>query len=648
LDVTVTITTTAAPTGSVLQSFCSFNNPTVASLSATGTTIKWYDAATGGNLLTGSAALTTATHYYASQTASGCESAARLDVTVTITTTAAPTGSAAQTFCSAVNPTVAQLTTGTGTNIKWYDAATGGNLLTGSTALTTATHYYASQTVSGCESVARLDVTVIVNTTPSAPNPGTITQPNCSTATGSVVLNGLPSSGTWTINPGAITGSGTSTTISGLTAATYNFTVTSAAGCISDLSVNVVINAAPSSPTAPLVGTITQPTCSVTTGSVALSGLPSSGTWTLNPGAITGSGTSTTVSGLAAGTYNFTVTNAAGCTSLPSNNAVVNTAPTVPSAPTGSSLQIFCSAANPTVADLTATGTNIKWYDAATNGNQLGNSTPLVTATHYYASQTTGSCESVNRLDVTVIINTTPTAPNVGTITQPTCAVPTGSVILNGLPSSGTWTINPGTISGTGTSRTVSGLAAGTYNFTVTSAAGCTSGISSNVVINAAPAAPSTPTVTLIQPTCDLATGTITVTTPTGMTSYTVTGTSPVVAPVIQAGLVFAGLTEGTYNVTTTNATGCTSAPLSVTIRLDKAYWTGTVDDDWHKPGNWSTGQVPTASTHVFIPTGTPPCRIKTADAHAASVQAKSGATFEIVAAWKIIIHGTCATLPVN
>ena len=28
----------------------------------------------------------------------------------------------------------------------------------------------------------------------------------------------------------------------------------------------------------------------------------------------------------------------------------------------------------------------------------------------------------------------------IGTITQPTCAVPTGSVVLNGLPASGTWT----------------------------------------------------------------------------------------------------------------------------------------------------------------------------------------------------------------
>ena len=84
------------------------------------------------------------------------------------------------------------------------------------------------------------------------------------------------------------------------------------------------------------------------------------------------------------------------------------------------------------------------------------------------------------------------TPPTVGTITQPTCTVPTGSVVLGGLPSSGTWTLTkyPGgtTSTGTGTSGTVTGLSPGaTYTFTVTAAAGGTSVASANVVINAVP-----------------------------------------------------------------------------------------------------------------------------------------------------------------
>ena len=84
-------------------------------------------------------------------------------------------------------------------------------------------------------------ITMIVNALPSAPITATPIQPDCVTLTGSVVLSGLPT-GTWTINPGGITGSTTSTTVSGLSSGTYNFTVTSASGCTSSVSSNVVIN----------------------------------------------------------------------------------------------------------------------------------------------------------------------------------------------------------------------------------------------------------------------------------------------------------------------------------------------------------------------------------------------------------------------
>jgi C1A family cysteine protease len=86
-------------------------------------------------------------------------------------------------------------------------------------------------------------------TPPATPIIGTIKQPTCALATGSVVLSGFPATGTWTLTrtPGGTTttGTGTSTTISGLTAGTYTFTVTNALGCTSPASANVVINAQP-------------------------------------------------------------------------------------------------------------------------------------------------------------------------------------------------------------------------------------------------------------------------------------------------------------------------------------------------------------------------------------------------------------------
>ncbi|MDP1726805.1 MAG: T9SS type A sorting domain-containing protein [Bacteroidota bacterium] len=168
---------------------------------------------------------------------------------------------------------------------------------------------------------------------------GTITQPNCNTSTGSVMLSGMPS-GNWKLlrTPGGTTtGTGTTTVVTGLVSGTYTFKIINAAGDTSDASSNVIINAQPATPSAPVVGTITQPTCTIATGSVLLSGLPA-GNWILtkNPGGSTlaGSGSSTTISGLTAGsTHTFTVSNAAGCTSASSANVVVNAQPATPPTP---------------------------------------------------------------------------------------------------------------------------------------------------------------------------------------------------------------------------------------------------------------------------------------------------------------------------
>jgi gliding motility-associated-like protein len=81
-----------------------------------------------------------------------------------------------------------------------------------------------------------------------------------------------------------------------------------------------------------------------------------------------------------------------------------------------------------------------------------------------------------------------PDPPVVGTITPPTVTVPTGSVILNGLPATGTWVItrSPGgsTTSGSGLSQTITGLVDGVYTFTVTNSIGCISLASAGVIIS--------------------------------------------------------------------------------------------------------------------------------------------------------------------
>jgi gliding motility-associated-like protein len=350
----------------------------------------------------------------------------------------------------------------------------------------------------------------------AAPDVGTITNLTCTVATGSVVLNGLPTTGTWTLirNPGDITtsGTGTSTTVTGLVAGTYNFTVTSAQGCISPPSADVVITPQPSSPTPPVVGAITQPTCAISTGGVSLSGLPSTGNWTLTrtPGGVTvsGSGSTTTVSTLPSGTYTFAVTNSTGCVSSPSGSVLINAQPSIPPAPTvGTITPPSCTLATGIVllSGLPATGTwTLIRYPGTISTTGTGTSTTLSglpTGTYNYTVTTVDGCLSVPSANVVLPAQPpTPAAPVVGTITQPTLAVPSGSVLLSGLPSPGAWiiTLLPGALKtpGSGTSETIANLEGGVFIFTVTNSSGCTSLESTQVVIST----PNVPVLVITDP----------------------------------------------------------------------------------------------------------------------------------------------------
>jgi hypothetical protein len=82
-----------------------------------------------------------------------------------------------------------------------------------------------------------------------------------------------------------------------------------------------------------------------------------------------------------------------------------------------------------------------------------------------------GTTASQGALFDNVSVTKTIVPPTVGTITQPTCTTPTGSVTLTGLPATGNWLITqvPGgnTTIGSGTSTAITGLGANTYNYTV-------------------------------------------------------------------------------------------------------------------------------------------------------------------------------------
>jgi len=466
-------------------------------------------------------------------------------------------------------------------------AAPGGATITGTgttgnfSGLTAGTTYTFTVTdASSCTSVASSNAAINAQpATPTVPVVGTITQPTCSVATGSVALGGLPASGSWTVtaSPGGATISGTGTTgnFTGLTAGTtYTFTVTNATGCTSVASANAVINTQPAIPSAPVIGTITQPTCSISTGSVDLSGLPASGSWTVtaSPGGatITGSGTTGNFAGLTAGTtYTFTVTNVAGCTSIASANAAINTQPTTPTTPLiGTITQPTCSVATGSV-DLSGLPASGSWTITASPGGATitgsgttANFTGLTAGTTYTFTVTNaGGCTSI--ASANAVINAqpaTPSAPVIGTITQPTCSVSTGSVDLSGLPASGSWTVTaaPGgaTITSTGATGSFTGLTAGTtYTFTVTNVSGCTSVISTSAIIDAVAGAPIITLDSQQNINCNGGTtGEITIIVSSGQAPYTYQWT-----PNVGSGATISNLAAGDYSVLITDDLGCTS-----------------------------------------------------------------------------------------
>ncbi len=149
---------TLQPSAISPQTFCVQENATLSSIAITGQNIKWFTAATGGNLLPSTTTITNGQTYYASQTIANCESL-RIPVSVTIQTTPTPTGAANQSFCSTQNATLNDIIIN-GTSLNWYNSSSGTNTIPNTTLLVNGATYYVSQTINNCESINRLMITV--------------------------------------------------------------------------------------------------------------------------------------------------------------------------------------------------------------------------------------------------------------------------------------------------------------------------------------------------------------------------------------------------------------------------------------------------------------------------------------------------------
>lgn len=387
--------------------------------------------------------------------------------------------------------------------------------------------------------------TVTVNPITGAPDVATFTvvQPTCTVPTGTITITAPTEAGmTYSIDG---TTFDTATSFAGLIPGTYTITVKNAAGCTSETA-NITINAVPNAPAVADVA-VTQPTCTVPTGTITVN-TPAGMTYSIDG---TTFDTATTFSSLVPGTYNITVKNAEGCTSI-TGNIVINPVPGAPAVATYIVTQPDCATPSGTIT-ITDPLVGVTYSLDGTNFSGTPSFAGLIPGTYTITLKNAAGCTSVTG---NIIIDAAPALPAVAdvTVTQPTCTLPTGTITVDS-PTGMSYSIDGMTFD---TVTTFSGLLPGTYVITVKNAEGCTSETAS-ITIDTVPNAPAVAGVTLTQPTCTQPTGTITVNSPTGM-SYSLDGTN------FQNDPVFAGLVPGTYTVTVKNAAGCTSVTGNIII----------------------------------------------------------------------------------
>ncbi|KAF2340456.1 Ig-like domain-containing protein, partial [Flavobacterium tistrianum] len=357
------------------------------------------------------------TYYVAVASTNTCENLAGTlqDAVIIVSDPNTPTTTQnPQNFCLSSASTVANIQVNE-SNVVWYDAATGGNVIASTTPLITRIYYGAAiDAVTGCESSVRLAVTVNVN------DPGTPTLVTAGTQ--NFCLANAPTFASVQFNEAnivwytALTGGTAIPSTTALTTGTYYAAIKDpTTNCESSVRLAVTVNVNdPGTPT--LVTAGTQNFC--------LSNAPTFASVQFNEAnivwytALTGGTAIPSTTALTTGTYYAAIkdptTNCESAVRLAVDVIVSDSGtPTLVTAGT----QNFCLSNAPTFASVQFNEANIIWYTALTGGTAIPSTTALTTGTYYAAIKdpTTG-CESAARLTVDVIVSDpgTPTLVTAG------------------------------------------------------------------------------------------------------------------------------------------------------------------------------------------------------------------------------------------
>lgn len=513
-------------TGNSLQ--CSNGNNGAASVAASGgtgvLTYSWSNGASGTTTITG---LTTGTYIVTVTDANGCLAVSTVAITSppAMLTNLVPVSA----VCGLSNGKASVSVSSGGSGPFTYNWSNGG---TAQTISGLAPGIY-TLTVTDANSCTKTDAVTVNNITGGTASATAQANVSCNGGSnGSItasVSGGTPNySYSWS-------NTSTNQTASNLTAGTYTVTTTDANGCSSTSSVTIT------EPVALTANTSSSPaTCGTANGSASVTAGGGIGSFQFN---WTGGSAGQVASGLIAGSYTVTITDAVNCTitavAIISNTGTGNVITAVQS-------NVSCSGGNngSAVASITGgtPGFTYSWSSGGT-GQTAGNLTKgIFTVTVTDAS----NCQVISTVEITeptsITANVTPLPAS--------CGLPNGSASVN--PAGGTGAFSYSWSAPGGTGQTISGLAPAIYTVTITDANSCSSTATVTITSNASPVITGLSGVNLL---CNgNSSGSVTVTASggTGTLTYSWSNTS-------SGGTSITGLIAGTYSVVVADANGCTA-----------------------------------------------------------------------------------------
>ncbi len=546
--------TPATPVATVTQPTCTVATGTITVTAPPTATEYSFDNGATYQASNVSGSLATGTYQVKVRNVSGCISAA---TSVTLNaqppTPVAPAATVTQPTCEVAMGTITVNSPPSATEFSFDNGATyqASNV---SPSLATGTYQVRVKNAQGCVSTAAPITINAQPPTPAAPT-AAVSQPTCTIATGIISVTPPGSDAEYSFDNGATFQN--SSTSNPLPAGTYSIRVKNFFGCISEATL-VEINAQPPTPATP-VATVTQPTCTVATGTITVTAPSTATEYSFDNGATY---QAANVSGsLPAGDYFVKVKNTQGCIS-DSVKVTLNAQPPTPAAPTARIIQPTCTVATGIIVVTAPSAATEYSFDNGATFQNSSSSNPLAAGTYFIRVKNGEGCISDS---TEVVINTqppTPAAPT-ATVAQPTCEVATGTITINTPLTATQFSFDNGATFQN--SKVSSALPAGDYLIKVKNEVGCISD-STEVTIDPQPATPAAPTATVVQPTCLVATGTVTVTAPSSATSYSFDN-----GVTYQASNVSPALVAGTYSIKVRNADGCVSDSTAVTIDAQPA-----------------------------------------------------------------------------